>query len=101
MTGEHLSSREENCTSALPLLTVCLPLSVWLWSLDLKATAQMLDTTACRRAFCAVCQRALSHLGESRLHILVNALSQLADTSICMFLHSVAVTSYLLRTLLH
>lgn len=57
-----------------------------------------LDTTVTRSVLCV-----RGHRGTygSRLHILGNPHLQLAATSICMFLHSVAVISYLLRSLCH
>lgn len=36
VTAKDLSSHEASCTPAFPLLTICLALHVWLWSLVLK-----------------------------------------------------------------
>lgn len=67
-----------------------------------ESCCQTSDTTDClsESVLCCVL-RVQSYLKESRLHILVNPLFQLGTTFICMFLHSVAVISYLLLSLLH
>lgn len=65
-----------------------------------QAGAHVLDTTVwlCSALRVGVHQATYQKAG---LRIQVNPLFQQAATSICMFLHSVAVTSYLLQSLFH